>query len=511
MNKTVLVAQKRKLYSTVIIVVLLLSFFGFLFFVVQPSQATVTNNGIWTQMFRVTATNCTELVSHDIKYIYPAYGEWEAAGTINVLPSVDQITAAVTAAHDAGLKIYAWIIDNGGDVDLTTSGARATAAASLVNVITTYGFDGIADDIEIWHPMDNLITFFNLATVELNGVGAEYFTTLIAYWIFNDLSTAQIASIQVNRLQPMLYDLWGDAETNHKLVLDKTLTYATCAVGVALPTFGSEVLADSIQWTDEQLVTTPTTYLVGFDLFDYTTTNAAEWITWDNWSTKDVTPPPAGPESVYNNLNTPYTGGTVTTATQTFTYTPVILGGDTYSNASLFINNSLVASNGSAVLNNTLNGISYTLPGDGFYLWDIQVFNTTMSVFSLNGNFTLTMATPTPTPSPSPTPTPSPSPTPVVTPTLPPATGPPSGGAPPSGTNTVFTNVYIALGITVVMTMVAGIFIIIQSLSNGVGNVRLGAGVLVVGTIELTVGLVLVNAFEGAFSGLTVAILLFGG
>ena len=218
---------------------------------------------------------------------------------------------------------------------------------------------------------------------------------------------------------------------------------------------------------------------------------------------------PVGTEVVSSNLYTPISGSTVTSAAQTFTYTPILLGTDHFVSSSLYVNNSLVASNATAIVNNTVNNISYTLPGDGFYLWDIVVSNSTTTVFSLNGNFTLTMITPTPTPSPSPTPTASPTIGP--TPTLPPATGPPAGGAPPPGTSTVFTNVYIALGITVVMTMVAGIFIIIQSLSNGVGNVRLGAGVLVVGTIELTVGLVLVNAFEGAFSGLTVAILLFGG
>lgn len=119
--------------------------------------------------------------------------------------------------------------------------------------------------------------------------------------------------------------------------------------------------------------------------------------------------PPVTPveESISIELNAPLNGSTVSAYACNFNYTPTLLGSDSFQNASLIVNGSLVASNQTALVNATVNTISYTLPSNGTYLWNVQVFNSTVSVFA-SENFTLTVGVYVP-PEPTPSPTVSPS------------------------------------------------------------------------------------------------------
>ena len=252
-----------------------------------PSTANGKVNGIWTQPEDPTKSNCALFASMNIKYIYLQAGEWRSDGSI-LLNYPQAYATSVANAHAAGLKIYAWIIDDGGNVALSTAAERATAINSLKNLVQTYGFDGIADDIEIWHSYPNLIAFFNEATVALNAIGSEYFTTLISFWV-TEMTTAQLASIHVDRLQPMLYDLWGDYEATFKSIMNRVLTYANSPVGL---TIGSYIqpwwnvpMTDSMKWVDAQLPFSSTTYLGGIDLFWFSSTDSSERTAWSNWIT----------------------------------------------------------------------------------------------------------------------------------------------------------------------------------------------------------------------------------
>lgn len=108
--------------------------------------------------------------------------------------------------------------------------------------------------------------------------------------------------------------------------------------------------------------------------------------------------PAPTPNSVSHNLVSPDIGATATSWLQNFIYTPVLYGSDKFVDASLYVNNSLVANNATRILNDTSNAISYLFSQNGFYVWDIEVSNSTASVFSVNGNFTLNVNQASPAP-----------------------------------------------------------------------------------------------------------------
>lgn len=118
--------------------------------------------------------------------------------------------------------------------------------------------------------------------------------------------------------------------------------------------------------------------------------------------------------------------------------------------------------------------------------------------------------TPTPTPSPTPTPTPVPgaSPNPIINPTPTPS---PFVSTAQATTNQVFTNVYVALGIAVVSTLIAGCYVIFTSFNNDNGNIRFGVGLVVVSMIEVVIGIVVVNAFQGSMGTVGISLLSIKG
>jgi hypothetical protein len=109
----------------------------------------------------------------------------------------------------------------------------------------------------------------------------------------------------------------------------------------------------------------------------------------------------------------------------TFAYTPYIVGSDKYYGSSLVVNGSVVASNQTAITNNSENSITYSFASNGTYYWNIRVQNTThIATAAEPRNITLAVVVPNPTVTPTPTPTATPTPTPLVTPT--PTTAPTS-------------------------------------------------------------------------------------
>jgi hypothetical protein len=254
--------------------------FTFIFIVSsQEPQSTLLlatdekSNGIWTQAGTyATSEKYTLIKSMNFSLVYLQTGLWNQDGSIDLIPTSNQIKTAVENAHAVGLKIYSWI--NSGEssiIDISTSGKRSTAINSLTNLVNTYGFDGVADDIEnmtSWSLTD-LVTYFNSATTSLNRIGKEYFTALITHWGV-EMQTPLFATIKVDRLQPMLYGYSSEhAESIFKQHIDYFLRYSASPVGLALHTdsvYGT--LAEAMNWVDEQLaIGTPTTKHEGIDIF----------------------------------------------------------------------------------------------------------------------------------------------------------------------------------------------------------------------------------------------------
>lgn len=250
-------------------------------------------HGEWLQMAEVTASTCTLLAAHNITNLYADYGNWESDGSITVDPSVAEINAAVTAAHAAGLKIYAWIISStagGGVLNVNNAGVRATAAANAALVVTTYGFDGIQDDIEELptYTWADLVSYYNAAYTAVDGAGGDYYVAMIPSWA-ETMGSTNFQSITCDRLQPMLYDfLDGYEEPQFKHAMDYFLRNSPNNVGLAVGSYtGSSwdiPFATSLEWINEQFrAGTLPNRLVGVDIFWNATTTTSEWSTWDSW------------------------------------------------------------------------------------------------------------------------------------------------------------------------------------------------------------------------------------
>jgi hypothetical protein len=135
-------------------------------------------------------------------------------------------------------------------------------------------------------------------------------------------------------------------------------------------------------------------------------------------------------QTVSATLGTPADGGTLTSFSCTFTYTPTLLGDDHFVLATLYLNGtSTAATNQTAIANATENQISYTFAENGTYLWTILIQNSSHSVFA-HQEVTVKVEVPPPTPTASPSQEPSPTETPTPTPS--PTTPPPPTPTPPA-------------------------------------------------------------------------------
>jgi hypothetical protein len=173
--------------------------------------------------------------------------------------------------------------------------------------------------------------------------------------------------------------------------------------------------------------------------------------------------------------------------------------------------------NGKALFNPSANSYSVNVGSGYTFINGSSATIFTLAPYSGIVLESVDVATPTPA---SPTPAPTASPTPVASPTIPPnpyLTPTPSPTPTPivstaqAATNQVFTNVYIALGIAVVSTLIAGCYIIISSFNSGSGNARFGVGLVLVSIIEVVIGVVVVNAFQGSMGTVAISLLSIKG
>jgi hypothetical protein len=266
------------------------------------------SNGIWTQAGSdVTPSQCEFYLSKDIPLVYVDTGYWKNDGSIHYFISPSEIQSAVANAHAAGLKIYPWVTSQAcfGDViNICTSSSRQNAYNTMVNLVQTYGFDGMADDVEEldYAALSDYVTYFNGATVAMHSIGKQYFTSVISY-LPEYLGTSLFGQIKVDRIQPMLYCYpyypytssnpiftYDFVQSKFREQMDFILRYSTSPVGLAIHSdyvsYGT--LADAMSWVDKQLVAgTPADRLVGIDIFWVVGMNTNQWNTWSNWSTKN--------------------------------------------------------------------------------------------------------------------------------------------------------------------------------------------------------------------------------
>ena len=113
-------------------------------------------------------------------------GYWKSDGSIYYFISPDQIQSAVANAHAAGLKVYAFVtsqISYGDQLNIGTASLRQTAINNMVNLVKTYGFDGMSDDVEEldYNVFSDYVAYFNGATLAMHSIGKQYFTSVISY------------------------------------------------------------------------------------------------------------------------------------------------------------------------------------------------------------------------------------------------------------------------------------------------------------------------------------------
>jgi hypothetical protein len=269
-----------------------------------PTHNPITNslaNGIWVEAGDgVTPTILATLYSHGVRQVYMATGQW-ISGTINRVgyASNAELQTAISEVHSfPGMKIYAWVLGETYDVDLTSSDSRATHINAMVSFLGTFNFDGMDDDVEtgltIGGNWNNAVTYWNDAHTTIHALGKEYYITMVDAWLQgSQLSSSQMANIHVDRIQPMLYGNYLDKQLTFKTAMNFVLSYATSPVGLAIHTNGAyQTFATSMQWMDQQFNSgTPKTNFAGVDIFWYPEAYGgmtdAQWITWDSWSTKN--------------------------------------------------------------------------------------------------------------------------------------------------------------------------------------------------------------------------------
>lgn len=273
---------------------------------ILPSNPTQTNqiaNGIWCQPEDPTPSQCSFWLTHDIKEIYLQCYRWRTDGSVEFEGGAtgSMISTSIANAHAAGMRIYAWIITDLYAIDLSDAAKRQNAVNTLKTILSTYNFDGIVDNIETlspWNPI-YLDTFDNLATVQLNAMGKEFFETMVlGSWYEDPSHLAELQSIRVNKLIPMLYlQATGSSDNSvwmtyarFKADFDYLLRNCESPVQFALiagEMGGANVLSHSMTLVDEQIaVGTPLDKLVGFSLLWQYYMDSTEWSQWSAWSTK---------------------------------------------------------------------------------------------------------------------------------------------------------------------------------------------------------------------------------
>jgi hypothetical protein len=296
---------------------------GLIIYASTPTSETENRtNGIWTQTgSSITTSELAALKGHGITKIYVLAAEWKWNEIVPVV-SIAQLQSAVALCHDLGMKVYPWIgaistwngvsgVNDGHCLDISTNTIRASNIAKLVTFVQAYGFDGMAEDVESPDgSLDNFVDYSNAARAAMFAIGKEYFATVVDAWLQDPLSNPnqftpqQIARLQVDRLQVMLYGGYGGINPIYDMAAKKTafqdamdnlLTYVTCPVGLVLHSdTGGNYYQDlhiSMQWVDEQFTLgTSKTHLAGFDIFwheNFPSTDTQQWSEWDSWSTKN--------------------------------------------------------------------------------------------------------------------------------------------------------------------------------------------------------------------------------
>ena len=301
--------KQTKIISFLILTLLLTSVIGV--FTPQTSAAPEDyENGFWTSDWSdVTDANLQLMLDGNVTYVFIRAGQWQADGTIDLIPSEANLFAAINATHTYGLEAFAWVIDDFYGVPIGTNGQRETAVASLLTLVDfDFGagekFDGIADDIELWHKYQDIIDFWNLATEGLHTLSKEYFTATIGYWFTaGEMTDQQISDIRVDRLQPMLYledydaEIWTLTDVVMKELIIRILGNAYCLVGLVFTCDNvggqsADSMTESMTVIDDAIDEVSTDYLAGFTVFavddSLSLMDGGQWAEWNAWTTKNV-------------------------------------------------------------------------------------------------------------------------------------------------------------------------------------------------------------------------------
>jgi hypothetical protein len=259
---------------------------------------TSSVSAIWTlpKMGSSLTTMLNNLQSANIKHIYLQVGDWNTNhdGTIEYYYSDTTFTTFIDTVHqfNSEMKVFAWVESywaNTHPLDLSTSGARATAVSSVIDCMSK-GFDGIEDDIESWVGTDqDLINFLNAEAAAVNALGKESVPTLICTYAWaDDVDVAPY--LNVDYIAPMLYTDYPYSETDLKARMHSFLINAGSPVLPSLivcHSLGYGTLEEQFTWIDDQ-ITQHGRYsnLRGFAIFIYDNMQTDDWTAWNDWTTK---------------------------------------------------------------------------------------------------------------------------------------------------------------------------------------------------------------------------------
>jgi hypothetical protein len=268
---------------------------------------TTFTNGVWVQAGdQVSSGSLAYYKARNITEVYLQVGSWQDDNSILYINSGSSLTTAISDAHAQSIKIFAWITSQtteGGEINIWSSGVRATAIASLTGLLTSFNFDGIADDVEDYNGSYVNYSDFALWCDEATaGVHAahptkKYYATCASG--YQPSNMADFGAVTVDKWLPMMYGGYPDSESGpngYKTYIDYVLVHTSCPVSfimraetpIYFPFKDPDYLSfgDVLDWYDEQIAISPTTYLDGFNIFWQPNMDSTQWASWSSWATK---------------------------------------------------------------------------------------------------------------------------------------------------------------------------------------------------------------------------------
>lgn len=210
------------------------------------------------------------------------------------------------------------------------------------------------------------------STTPWKGYVAVNNTTTVAGWIYNSTGIVDIL--------PMCYKAGGSSNKDMEIMV------------------GSSLGPPSEFAYDKAYIPRDTWRIFMYPSNDFNYIRNAELqyanpLTYSPGSEESKSPPTPTGNKLNVSLDYPSDGGTETSWTAQFNYTPTV-SGDTIHNCSVWVNGTLNTTNSTGVANATMNSINITFSEEQDYEWTAECWNSTTPVSATNRTFTMSIPNP---------------------------------------------------------------------------------------------------------------------